>query len=115
MNELKSEIIINAGIRLAENNFTNAYVAKRGDSDAGAIYIKIDTLDGNAKLFIRNFTFNFDKNVHTISFQDLYPNKMVSAIDIDKRILREISRDRDCWVVEIEDKKGNNPFENLNC
>jgi hypothetical protein len=51
MNELKSEIIINAGIRLAENNFTNAYVTKRGDSDAGAIYIKIDTLDGNAKLF----------------------------------------------------------------
>ena len=30
--ELKSEILINAGIRAAERNFTNAYVTKRGDS-----------------------------------------------------------------------------------
>ena len=44
MNELKSEIIINAGIRAAERNFSSAYIIKRGDSDAGAIFVKIDTL-----------------------------------------------------------------------
>ena len=38
MNELKSEIIINAGIRAAERNFSSAYIIKRGDSDAGAIF-----------------------------------------------------------------------------
>ena len=54
MNELKSEIIINAGIRAAERNFTNAYVVKSGDRDAGAIFVKIDTLDGKAKLFARS-------------------------------------------------------------
>jgi len=51
MNELKSEILINAGIRAAERNFSSAYITKRGDSDAGAIFVKIDTLDGYAKIY----------------------------------------------------------------
>ena len=56
--ELKSEILINAGIRAAERNFTNAYVTKRGDSEAGAIFVKVDTLDGYAKLFTRNLKYD---------------------------------------------------------
>ena len=115
MNELKSEIIINAGIRVAELNFANAYIIKRGDSDAGAIFVKIDTLDGHAKLFSRNLVYDFVKNKDLVQFQDLYPNKKTESRDIDMRITKEISIDRDCWIVEIEDKKGFNPFHNLDC
>jgi hypothetical protein len=39
----------------------------------------------------------------------------MSVNEIDIRISKEIEIDRDCWVVEIENKKGYNPFENLNC
>ena len=115
MNELKAEIIINAGIRAAERNFANAYVIKRGDSDAGAIFIKIDTLDGYAKLYSRNLVYDFDKNKDLVKFQDLYPNKKIESRDVDMRIAKEVSIDRDCWIVEIEDKKGFNPFHNLDC
>ena len=113
MNELKSEIIINAGIRAAERNFSSAYIIKRGDSDAGAIFVKIDTLDGYAKLYSRNLVYDFDKNKDLVQFQDLYPNKITKREDIDLRLTKEISIDRDCWVVEIEDKNGFNPFHNL--
>ena len=41
--------------------------------------------------------------------------KKITSQDIDKRISKEIEIDRDCWVVEIEDKKGFNAFENLDC
>ncbi|MDC0093983.1 DUF1491 family protein [Alphaproteobacteria bacterium] len=115
MNELKAEIIINAGIRAAERNFANAYVIKKGDSEAGAIFIKIDTLDGYAKLYSRNLVYDFDKNKNVVQFQDLYPNKKTESRYIDMRITKEISIDRDCWIVEIEDKKGFNPFHNLDC
>ena len=115
MNELKSEIIINAGIRAAERNFTNAYVVKSGDRDAGAIFVKIDTLDGKAKLFARSITYDFDNGKSKVSFEDLYFSKSMSVNGIDIRISKEIEIDRDCWVVEIENKKGDNPFENLNC
>ena len=115
MNELKSEIIINAGIRAAERNFTNAYVVKSGDRDAGAIFVKINTLDGKAKLFARSITYDFDNDKSKVSFEDLYFSKSMSVNEIDKRISKEIEIDRDCWVVEIEDKKGFNAFENLDC
>ncbi len=115
MNELKAEFIINAGIRTAERNFANAYVIKRGDNEAGAIFIKIDTLDGYAKLYSRNLLYDFEKNKNLVQFQDLYPNKKIERADIDIRLDKEVSIDRDCWIVEIEDKNGFNPFQNLDC
>jgi hypothetical protein len=88
---------------------------KSGDKDAGAIFVKIDTLDGKAKLFARSITYDFDNDKNKVSFEDLYSSKSMSVNEIDKRISKEIEIDRDCWVVEIENKKGYNPFENLNC
>ena len=113
--ELKSEILINAGIRAAERNFTTAYVTKRGDSEAGAIFVKVDTLDGYAKLFTRNLKYDLINENDVIEFVNLYPKKKLQNIDIDKRITKEIEIDSDCWIVEIEDKEGRNPFQNLNC
>ena len=113
--ELKSEILINAGIRVAERNLTNAYVTKRGDSEAGAIFVKIDTLDGYAKLFTRNLKYDLTNENNFVEFINLYPEKKIQNIDIDKRVSKEIEIDRDCWIVEIEDKEGRNPFHNLNC
>ena len=115
MNEIKSEIIINAGIRVAEKNLTSAYVIKRGDEQAGAIFVKIDTLDGFSKLFSRNIKYDLNNDKEIIEFADLYPQKRVTTKEIDKRISKEIEIDRDCWVVEIEDKNGFNVFENLEC
>ena len=113
--ELKSEILINAGIRAAERNYTNAYVTKRGDSEAGAIFVKIDTLDGYAKLFRRNLKYDFINENDVIEWINLYPEKKIQNIEIDKRITKEMEIDSDCWIVEIEDKEGRNPFDNLNC
>ena len=41
--------------------------------------------------------------------------KVLKTFDVDKRISKEVMIDRDCWVVEIEDKNGFNPFLNLDC
>ena len=113
--ELKSEILINAGIRAAERNFTNAYVTKRGDTEAGAIFVKIDTLDGYAKLFTRNLKYDLINENDEVEFVNLYPEKKIQNVVIDKRISKEMEIDSDCWIVEIEDKEGRNPFQNLNC
>ena len=75
MNELKAETIINAGIRIAEKNLTSAYIVKRGDEQAGAIFVKIDTLDGFAKLFSRNIKYDLNNDKEIIEFIDLYPQK----------------------------------------
>ena len=113
--ELKSEILINAGIRAAERNLTNAYVTKRGDTEAGTIFVKIDTLDGYAKLFTRNLKYDLINENDVVEFVNLYPEKKIQNVVIDKRISKEMEIDSDCWIVEIEDKEGRNPFQNLNC
>ena len=115
MNELKAETIINAGIRIAEKNLTSAYVIKRGDEQAGAIFVKINTLDGFSNLLSRNIKYDLNNDKEIIEFADLYPQKRVTTKEIDKRISKEIEIDRDCWVVEIEDKNGFNAFDNLDC
>ena len=108
-------IIINAGIRIAEQNLVNAYLVKRGDSEAGSIFVKIDTLDGNAKLFCRNLSYDLENDRTFVEFVDQYPDNKIKTFDVDKRISKEVMIDRDCWVVEIEDKNGFNPFLNLDC
>ena len=80
--------------------------------DAGAIFVKINTLDGKAKLFVRSSLYDFEEDKYKVSFEDLYPSQIMSVDDIDNRIFKEINIDMDCWVIEIEDKKGYNPFEN---
>tara|TARA_A100001015_G_scaffold98382_1_gene109246 strand:- start:334 stop:681 length:348 start_codon:yes stop_codon:yes gene_type:complete len=115
MNELKAETIINAGIRIAEKNLTSAYIVKRGDEQAGAIFVKINTLDGFSKLFTRNIKYDLNNDKVIIELADLYPQKRITTKEIDNRISKEIEVDRDCWVVEIEDKNGFNAFEKLDC
>ena len=115
MNELKAETIINAGIRIAEKNLTSAYIVKRGDEQDGAIFVKINTLDGFSKLFTRNIKYDLNNDKEIIEFADLYPQKRITTKEIDNRISKEIEVDRDCWVVGIEDKNGFNAFEKLDC
>jgi hypothetical protein len=47
---IKAHIWISAYIRRLGAEFIPAVVARKGDADAGAIYIKIATLDGNARV-----------------------------------------------------------------
>ena len=48
---LKSEIWVKAYIRRCQHEGVVAVLGRRGDADAGAIYIKVSRLDGTALLF----------------------------------------------------------------
>ena len=48
---LKSEIWVKAYIRRCQHEGVAAVLGRRGDADAGAIYIKVSRLDGSALLF----------------------------------------------------------------
>ena len=48
---LKSEIWVKAYLRRSRHEGADAVLVRRGDEDAGAIYIKVSRLDGTASLF----------------------------------------------------------------
>ncbi|WP_333829754.1 DUF1491 family protein [Pararhodobacter sp.] len=76
-----------------------AYVVARGDGTAGSVMVKLATLDGQATLYQRLFDLMEDRRRWAVLAQG-------DEAQIDAQISRERSRDRDLWVIEIEDRAG---------
>jgi hypothetical protein len=76
-----------------------AFVARKGDATAGAVLVKLATLDGKARLYQRRFDLMADRRMWEMTAEGAEP-------DIDALLARETARDRDLWVIEIEDRAG---------
>ena len=83
-------------LRLAE---IPAYVTQKGDATAGAVIVKLATLDGQAKAFQRSFDMAADARIWVTLTDGPEP-------EVDALLVRQKSRDRDLWVIELEDRHG---------
>ena len=110
---LKSSLVIDSARFLARKDGIPIFIRKKGDPDAGVIFVKIDLLDNNVVLLRRNLNYVIEKNRTFIEYVNLFPNKIVNNFQVDEKLKSEIAIDPDCWIVEIEDKKGKNYFENI--
>ena len=76
-----------------------AFVVRRGDDTAGAVLIKLNTLDGNAQLFQRSFDLmTGDRKWMTLT--------QGSEPDVDASVAKQCSFDSDLWVIEVESRSG---------
>ena len=75
-----------------------AYVT-RGDATAGAVVVKVATLDGRARAFGRQFDMDSDARIWVVLAEG-------SEVEVDALLARERARDRDLWVIELEDRQG---------
>lgn len=99
MSRLTTEIWIAAyltRLRLAD---IPAFLVQKGDGTAGAVLVKLNTLDGNATLFQRSFDPMTGDRLWMILAEGPEP-------DVDASIDKQRSFDRDLWVLEIEDRSG---------
>ncbi|MEJ6395662.1 DUF1491 family protein [Gymnodinialimonas sp. 2305UL16-5] len=76
-----------------------AFIVARGDGTAGAILIKLNTLDGQAKLFQRST----DPATGARMWMTLTDS---AEAEVDAAITRQSAFDPDLWVVEVEDRAG---------
>ena len=76
-----------------------AYVTGKGDATAGAVIVKVATLDGRAQAFQRSFDLMADARVWVVLAEG-------SEAEVDAVLTRQKTRDRDLWVIELEDKAG---------
>jgi hypothetical protein len=76
-----------------------AFVVVRGDSTAGSILVKVNTLDGKGTVFQRSFDLMTGAR-HWI--------ELVTGDEpmIDASIARQRGFDPDLWVIEVEDRDG---------
>lgn len=75
-----------------------AFVVAHGDASAGAVLVKLNTLDGQAKVFQRSFSIDGDRVWLVLSEG---PQE-----DVDATIARQRQFDSDLWVIEVEDRDG---------
>ncbi|WP_417207516.1 DUF1491 family protein [Antarctobacter sp.] len=76
-----------------------AFVLAHGDDSAGAVLVKLNTLDGQARAFTRGF----DLMTGDRTWTDLTSG---AERDVDAAITRQRRFDPDLWVIEVEDKQG---------
>ena len=75
------------------------YVVARGDAQAGAVIVKLATLDGQAVAYQRSFDLMSDARVWVVLSQG-------PEAEVDALLARQRARDRDLWLIEVEDRAG---------
>jgi hypothetical protein len=76
-----------------------AFVTARGDNTAGAVLVKLNTLDGKATAFHRSF----DLLTGERKWIELAEG---DEVKVDDAISKQRGFDPDLWVVEVEDRQG---------
>ena len=100
--ELKTDFWASALIRRASIGGAFAGVTRKGDTDAGAVLVKVATLDGKARLYTPARNGEGER-----IWLDLSSGKLGDAeADVDAWVRKRADTDPDLWVVEIEDKQG---------
>jgi hypothetical protein len=100
--ELKTSIWAGALVRRAQSQGAMAMIARRGDPDAGAVLVKVSTLDRRARLYAPARDGDGQRVWLDLSAGPLGFNEA----DIDAHAEKRALSDPDLWIVEIEDRAG---------
>ena len=76
-----------------------AFVTAKGDATAGAVLVKVASLDGQARAYQRSFDLMADSRIWVILKEGDEPG-------VDEAIARQRGFDPDLWVIEVEDRQG---------
>jgi hypothetical protein len=109
VSRLRSDFWVSAYLRRSAIAGLDAVLRRRGAAEAGAIFVKVDHLDGTASLFgpapqalvaadgmDRLFACILDR---------------VPPLDIEERMKREMRFDPDLWLVEVDSREGRHDLD----
>ncbi|MDX2308482.1 MAG: DUF1491 family protein [Hyphomicrobium sp.] len=107
---LRTVIWVKAYIRRCEVAGFPAAIVRHGDDDAGAIFIRINRLDGTSDLFTPA-----PAGLDEADSDRQWVHASAAAPEPDERIEHRLSReasfDPDLWIVEVEAPKGDHMLE----
>ena len=108
MTRVKSGVLVSAALRYANSVLIDCVLARRGDADAGAIFVHINALDGRHKLLARSLNFEGQYEWHIIT-----NTEWVDAEAASTRLAAEMRIDQDAFIVVVCDAQARNPFDAL--
>ena len=84
--------------RLRQENIP-AFITAKGDATAGAVLVKVNTLNGQARVFQRQFDLMSGDRIWDVLCEGPDP-------DVEAAINRQKGFDPDLWVIELEHREG---------
>lgn len=101
---LPTDFMISAQIRTAAREGVPIVVRRRGDNGIGTIVLKINLLNGTARV-LTQVRFNDE-----IVWNPVNKTDPMNDVDAEKYMNRQAEIDPDSWLIEIEDKQGRHWF-----
>lgn len=99
MSRLTADFWVAAYRKRLELHNIPCFVVARGDATGGAVLIKLNSLDGQARVYQRSFDLMSDRRVWVVLAEG-------SEAECDAALRRQRGFDPDLWVLEIEDRQG---------
>jgi hypothetical protein len=102
---LKSSIWVAAYLRRCQTEGVFGAVRRRGAEEAGAVFVKVALLDGNAMLYVPAPQAVYDSRPIERIFMPT-SQAPVPEQSVEERLVKEVRFDPDAWIVETEDRAG---------
>ena len=99
MTRLTTEIWVAAYLTRLRIATIPAFILQKGDGTAGAVLVKQNSLDGQARCFQRSFDLMTGERQWVVLAEG-------DESEVDDSIRKQQSFDPDLWVIEVEDKSG---------
>ena len=103
---LKTNIWVGAYLRRCQIAGVFGAVRRRGAEEAGAVFVKVATLDGKAMLYAPAPQTVYDDSRPIDRYFVPAAKESLPEAAVDERLTKEIRFDPDAWIVETEDKAG---------
>ncbi len=98
MTRLTTEIWVAAYLRRLQQEGIPAFVVAKGDLTGGAVMVKVNTLDGQARIHQRTVAIDGDRK-----WSVCFDGDDVAA---DDSLSRQRQIDPDLWIIEVEDRNA---------
>jgi hypothetical protein len=108
---LRADLWVAAYIRTCNLTDAWAVLRRRGSPEAGAIFIKLDCLNGSVALFGPAPQSELLDSSSERRFARMHKQTWSDREAVEARLRREIRFDPDLWIVDVEDRAGRTFFD----
>ncbi len=103
---LRSDIWVSAYIRRCIVENMSVYLRVRGSAEAGAIFVRLDLLNGQCVLFGPAPQSAIGDDGPARLFSPLHANATIDTAQAAELLSRQLQFDPDAWVIDVDDDKG---------
>lgn len=103
---LKASIWVQAYLRQCDRAGVSLVVMRHGDDDAGAVYIKVSLLNGDAMLFGPAPPSGDPFGGAPQKWISQFDSDVVAEATVDQFLASQVKFDPDIWILVVEDRDG---------